>query len=66
MTPTTRSKVMWAVWMTGGGLAIAALFYVLTGSLGWALVALLGSGVVLNTIAQMVTQPFKAVTGHRH
>lgn len=65
MTPTTRSKVMWAVWMTGGGVAIAVLVDVLTGSLGWAVVALLGSGVVMNTIAQMVTQPFKAA-GHRH
>lgn len=62
-----RAKVMWAVWMSGGGIASAVIVYLLTDSLGWALVALLASGVVLNMLAQIVVQPFRAVsaTGRR-
>jgi uncharacterized protein (DUF697 family) len=62
----TRSKVLWAVWMTGGGIVAAAIVYALTNSVGWAVVGLLASGVVLNAIAQMVTQPVRAVTASRH
>jgi hypothetical protein len=66
MVASTRSKVLWAVWMSGGGLATAVIVYAMTGSIGWAIVGPLGSGVVLNTIGQVITQPFKAVTGNRH
>jgi hypothetical protein len=51
--------------MTGGGLAISIVVWVLTGSVGWALIALLASGPVLNAIAQVVVQPTRAVKGAR-
>jgi hypothetical protein len=57
MQQGTRFKVLWAVWMSGGGIATAVIVYVVTGSLGWALLGLLASGILLNVIAQMVTQP---------
>jgi hypothetical protein len=63
---STRFKVLWAVWMSGGGIATAVVVYMVTGSLGWATIGLLASGVVLNAIGQMVTQPIKAATGERH
>jgi hypothetical protein len=64
----TRFKVLWTIWMAGGGLAIAAIVYAITDSLGWTIVALLASGVVLNTIGQLVTQPIRAAraNGPRH
>jgi hypothetical protein len=52
--------------MAGGGIVIAAVVYLVTGSIGWALVGLLASGVVLNTIAQMIIQPTKAVARSRY
>ena len=54
-------KVRWTVWMAGGGLVTAAVVYAITASLGWAVVGLLVSGVVLNVIAQALVQPTKAV-----
>jgi len=51
--------------MSGGGIATGATVYVVTGSLGWALVGLLASGIVLNAVAQIVIQPVKAVRGNR-
>ena len=51
--------------MGGGGLATAAIVLATTGSIGWAVLGLLASGVVLNAIAQIVTQPFKAATRNR-
>lgn len=62
---STRSKVLWTVWMSGGGIATAVIVYALTDSLGWAVVGLLASGVVLNAIGQMVTQPIEAVSARR-
>lgn len=58
-----RGKVLWTVWMAGGGIAAAAVTYVATTSLGWALVALLASGVVLNAVGQIVVQPVRAARG---
>jgi hypothetical protein len=66
MRGTTRSKVLWAVWMSGGGLATAVIVYVVTASIGWAIVGLFASGVVLNAVGQAITQPFKAITGTGH
>lgn len=63
MEPATRCKVLWAIWMTAGGVLTAVVVYVLTSSLAWALVGLLGSGVVLNAIGQIVTQPVNAIRG---
>ncbi len=37
MKQSTRFKVLWTVWMSGGGIATGAIVYVVTGSLGWAL-----------------------------
>jgi hypothetical protein len=54
MKRSTRFKVLWTLWMSGGGIATAAVILVVTGSLGWALVGLAASGIVLNTIAQVV------------
>jgi hypothetical protein len=65
VTRSTWSKVLWALWMGGGGIAIAAAVYSLTGSVGWAIIALFASGVVLNAIAQMVIQPIKAASADR-
>ena len=58
-----RSKMLWAAWMGGGGLVIGGVVYAMTRSVGWAVVALLAAGPVLNTVAQMVTQPIKAARG---
>ena len=62
MKRSTRFKVLWAVWMSAGGIAIAATVFVVTGSLGWALVGVAASGIVLNTIARVVIQPVTAVS----
>ena len=61
MKRNTRFKVLWTVWMAGGGLATAAVVYTITASVGWAVVGLLASGIVLNAIAQVIVQPMKAV-----
>jgi hypothetical protein len=65
MKRSTRFKVLWTTWMSGGGIATGAIILIVTGSAGWALVGLLASGIVLNAIAQMVIQPAKAVRGDR-
>jgi hypothetical protein len=65
MSGTTRTKVLWAAWMSGGGLTTAVIVYAATGSIGWAVLGLLASGVVLNAIGQAITQPLKAATCHR-
>ena len=51
--------------MAGGGLATAAVVYAITASLGWAVVGLVVSGVVLNAVGQVVVQPMKAARGTR-
>ena len=65
MERSARYKVLWTVWMAGGGLATAAVVYAITASLGWAAVGLLVSGVVLNAVGQVVVQPMKAARGTR-
>jgi len=60
MQRSTRFKVLWTVWMAGGGLVTWAVVYAFTGSVGWAVVALLASGVVLNAVGQAVIQPMNA------
>ena len=65
MKRSTRFKVLWTVWMAGGGVVTAAVVYAITASIGWALVGLLVSGVVLNAVGQAVVQPAKAVRGSR-
>lgn len=60
---STRFTVLWAVWMGGGGLATFLIVWLLAGSIGWALLGLVGSGIVLNAIAQAVIQPVRAVRG---
>jgi hypothetical protein len=52
----TRFKVLWAVWMSGGGIATTVIVYVVTGSLSWALLGLVASGILLIVIAQVVIQ----------
>jgi hypothetical protein len=66
MKRSTRFKILWTIWMAGGGIATFAVVYAITGSFGWAVVGLLASGVVLNTIGQTVVQPMNAVTRARH
>lgn len=53
-------KILWTIWMAGGGLTAAVIAYSLTSSWWWALGALLGSGVVLNAVGQAVTRPVRA------
>jgi hypothetical protein len=65
MKRSTRFKVLWTVWMAGGGLVTAVVVYAITASIGWAVVGLLASGVVLNAVGQVVVQPTKAVRGTR-
>ena len=61
MDHSKRFKILWTVWMTCGGVLVAATVYAATASAGWALVGLLGSSVLLNMIGQAVTQPIGAV-----
>jgi hypothetical protein len=42
-------KVRWSIAMTALGLSVALLVYVATGSWGWALVGLVGAGVIVNS-----------------
>jgi hypothetical protein len=51
--------------MTGGGIAIALVVWALTDSVGWAVLALLASGPVLNAVAQIVVQPTRAARATR-
>jgi hypothetical protein len=50
--PTMSRIVRWSVWMSLGGMATAAIVYVATGSVGWAIVGLVGSGIVFNAVAR--------------
>lgn len=61
MKKDTRFKVLWTIWMAGGGFATGLIVYALTGSLFWTLIAVLCSGVVLNAIGQIFTQPMQAM-----
>jgi hypothetical protein len=65
MKKGTRSKVLWTLWMAGGGLATGLIVFLLTGDAFWTAMAVLCSGVVLNAVGQMVTQPFNAMKGTR-
>lgn len=60
MEQSRSSKVLWTIWMALGGVLVALAVYWLTESIAWTIVGLLGSGVVLNAIAQIVVQPIKA------
>lgn len=57
MKRSTRFKVLWAVWMTGGGIATFLIVHLLTASIGWALLGLLASGIVLKSIGVRTTEP---------
>ena len=59
MKRSTRFKVLWTVWLAGGGLVTTVVVYAITASVGWALIGLLASGVVLNAVGQVVAD------GHR-
>lgn len=63
MNSSTRSKVMWTLWMTGAGLTAAVVVLLATGSIWWAVLALIASGPVLNLIAQLLVQPAGAIRG---
>jgi hypothetical protein len=63
---TGPSKILWTLWMAGGGLVVGVLVYMATTSIVWTVVAVFGSGVVLNAIGQMVTQPVKAARSRNH
>lgn len=43
-------RTRWTILMTLGGLATAAVVWVITDSIWWGLVGLLGSGIVFNAI----------------
>jgi hypothetical protein len=61
MERSTRFKLVWATWMTVGGLLVATVVLLTTGSWWWALVALLASGTVLNAIGSSARQPARPV-----
>ncbi len=65
MPRPTQFKILWTIWMVGGGLAAAVIAYAVTGDWRWTVGALLASGVILNTIGQIVTQPVKSVAASR-
>jgi hypothetical protein len=66
MKRSSQFKVLWTIWMSVGGVAIAAIVYDITRSPGWAVVALIVSGTVLNAIGQAISQRLRAVLGSRH
>lgn len=43
-------RTRWTILMTIGGLATAAVVWVITDNIWWGLVGLLGSGIVFNAI----------------
>jgi hypothetical protein len=51
MSHTTSPKLWWSLWMSLGGVAAAATVYAVTENAGWAIVALLGAGMVLNSLS---------------
>ena len=48
---TLSRNVRWSLWMTLIGAVAAVTVYGVTASVGWALVALVASGMVLNAVA---------------
>jgi fatty acid desaturase len=66
MKRSSQFKVLWTVWMSVGGVAIAAIVYAITKSLGWAAVGLVVSGTVLNMIGHAISRPLRAILGSRH
>lgn len=60
-----KFKLLWTVWMAGGGVAAGVVTWLATASVLWTIVAVLGSGVVLNALGQMVVQPVRAAR-HSH
>jgi hypothetical protein len=65
MERSTRFKLLWTLWMTGGGIATGVVVYAITHSIGWTIVGVLACGVVSNAIGQALVQPVKAVRGVR-
>ena len=65
MKRSSRSRLLWTPWMGLGGVAIAATVYGILSSIGWAVIALVLSGPVLNAIGQAIAQPIRAVRGSR-
>ena len=63
MERSGRFKLLWTLWMGLGGVAIAAIVYGITSSLGWAVMILVLSGPVLNTIGQAIALPTRTVRG---
>jgi hypothetical protein len=59
-------RMRWSLWMTASGVATALVVYLLTGSIGWAFVGLLGSGFVLNAIAEAVANGRTGKGARRH
>ncbi len=52
MNENKHPALRWTLFMTGAGLATFGIVYLITANLGWALIALLLSGVVFNIVAQ--------------
>lgn len=65
MSRQKRFKVLWTVWMAGGGVTAGVVALLVTGSWVWTVVAVLASGVLLNAIGQMIVQPVRAARGQR-
>ena len=61
MYRSTRFKVLWTGWMTGGGIATGAIIYAVTRSVGWTIVRVLASGIVLNATGQVLIQPIRTM-----
>ena len=51
--------------MCAGAVVAAVVAYAVTGSFGWAVVAVLLAGPLCNGIGQLATQPVHAVKGAR-
>lgn len=43
-------ELRWALWMTAFGIIVALAVYVVTQSVGWAIVGLLAAGIVVNIL----------------
>ena len=64
MQRRTRSRLLWTVWMAGGGVTAGVVAWLVTASWLWTVIVVLASGPVLNTIGQMLMQPVRAARGH--
>ena len=53
---TLGRKVRWSLWMTLIGLVTAVAVYGLTASVGWALVGLVASGMIVNAVVHPATR----------